>query len=401
MSTDTAGAEHRAPRVQLSPDRVKELTLLAVIVGTVLLFSVVIDDYPSGRFLTRVTTSVAITGVLAIGQTLVIITRNIDLSVASIVGLTAFVTGDFVSQTDASAVVVVLVAIAIGCGLGMFNGLLVTYGRVPAIIVTLGTLAIYRTGLILYADATSITTADLPTWLVELPRVTLFTAGGFQLRLAVVVTIVVVVVLQIALSKLRVGRRLYAIGSNPDAARQAGLPERRLVLTAFTLSGGLAGLAGFLFLARFGTITVVAGRGLELEAIAAAVVGGVSILGGSGTLFGALLGATLIDLLDQSLIRVEQISEFWQDAFLGALILLAVIADVAINQRFRMLVARRLRTGDARASKAPTVGDDSSAGTRPGTSPSNTAPPADPDPRDCSPSSISAVTRTAPRDTDA
>jgi hypothetical protein len=107
------------------------------------------------------------------------------------------------------------------------------------------------------------------------------------------------------------------------------------VFGAFTACGALSGLAGFLFLARFGTITVVAGQGLELDSVAAAVVGGVSVLGGSGTLVGAFLGAVLIDLLDQSLVRVEQVSEFWRNAILGALILLAVIGDVVIGERFR------------------------------------------------------------------
>jgi rhamnose transport system permease protein len=107
------------------------------------------------------------------------------------------------------------------------------------------------------------------------------------------------------------------------------------VLGAFIACGALSGFAGFLFLSRFGNITVVAGQGLELDSVAAAVVGGVSVMGGSGTLVGAFLGAVLIDVLDQSLVRVPQVSEFWRNAILGALILAAVIADVVIGRRFR------------------------------------------------------------------
>jgi rhamnose transport system permease protein len=149
------------------------------------------------------------------------------------------------------------------------------------------------------------------------------------------VVVVIVALLAVGMQRLRWGRRLYAVGSNPEAATQAGLPTRRLVFGAFVACGALSGLAGFLFLARFGTITVVAGQGLELDSVAAAVVGGVSVLGGSGTLVGALLGAVLIDVLDQSLVRVPQVSEFWRNAVLGALILVAVVADVAIGRRFR------------------------------------------------------------------
>jgi rhamnose transport system permease protein len=139
---------------------------------------------------------------------------------------------------------------------------------------------------------------------------------------------------------VRFGRRLYAIGSNPEAARIAGLPAQRTLLTAYVLCGALAGLAGFLFLARFGTITVVAAQGMELEVVAAVVVGGVNIFGGSGTIVGALLGTIMINTLEQSLIRWLQISEFWRDAVLGLLILLAVATDAVIIERLRRLWAR-------------------------------------------------------------
>jgi rhamnose transport system permease protein len=154
------------------------------------------------------------------------------------------------------------------------------------------------------------------------------------------VMLVVVVLFQLMLSYLPYGRRLYAIGSNPEAARIAGFPSQRIVFLAFVLCGALAGLAGFMFLARFGNITVVAGLGLELASVAAVVVGGVNIFGGSGTVIGALLGAILIDLLENSLIRWLEISEFWRDALLGMLILLAVAADAVIMNRLRDLWAR-------------------------------------------------------------
>lgn len=331
-------------RVGLSPERLKELTLVGTILLTVVVFNLMVDDYATGRFFNRVTTSVAITAVLAAGQTLVILTRNIDLSVGSIVGVTAYLTGEFVADhQDAAPLLAVGLAVAIGCGLGLVNGLLVAYGNVPAIVVTLGTLAIYRSWLISHADSKSITADSLPDWVIGFPRRTVFDVGELDLRVVFAIALVVVVVGQVVLSRLRWGRRLYAIGSNPDAAVQAGLPQRRLVLGAFAACGALSGLAGFLFLSRFGTITVVAGQGLELDAIGAAVVGGVSILGGAGTLVGALLGAVLIDLLDQSLARSDQISEFWRNAILGVLILVAVIGDVAVGRRFRRRWARVAR----------------------------------------------------------
>ncbi len=143
--------------------------------------------------------------------------------------------------------------------------------------------------------------------------------------------IVVVILFQIVLKYTSFGRKLYAIGSNPEAAKMAGFANQRMVLTAFLLCGALAGLTGFMFLARFGNITVVAGI----------VVGGVNIFGGSGSAFGAFLGAVLIDLLENSLIRWLQISEFWRDALLGLLILISVATDSVIMKRFQLYWARK------------------------------------------------------------
>ena len=171
--------------------------------------------------------------------------------------------------------------------------------------------------------------------MLEFNNVTLFTIAGFEVRLVFVIAVIVVLALQFALARLRWGRRIYAIGSNPSAAAQAGLAGS-LIWSSGRLSarGALAGLAGFMFLARAGTISATAGAGLELESVAAAVVGGVSILGGSGTMVGAFLGAIFIDTLKLSLVRVPEVSEFWRDAFLGILILAAVILDTVLRNRF-------------------------------------------------------------------
>jgi rhamnose transport system permease protein len=327
--------------LSLRPERLRELSLLAVNAVAVFIFSLLIDDYLGGSFFNRVTTSVAITAVLAAGQTIVILTRNIDLSVGSIVGITAYVTGEYLGHhPDLAPVLAVGYAVGIGAGLGLLNGVLVAYARVPSIIVTLGTLAIYRTWLINHAESKTITSDKLPDWVVDLPKSTLLSIGQYDIRTVVAGAVVLIVVLQLLLGNLKWGRWVYAVGSNPDAARQAALPVERVILGAFVASGALAGLAGFLFLSRFGTITVNAGNGLELQAVAAAVVGGVNIFGGAGTLLGALLGAVLINLLDQSLLRVPGLSEFWRDAVLGALILTAVAVDFLLGKRLGRLSAR-------------------------------------------------------------
>jgi rhamnose transport system permease protein len=327
--------------LRLRPERLRELSLLVVLAVAVLVFSLLIDNYLGGSFFNRVTTSVAITAILAAGQTIVILTRNIDLSVGSIVGVTAYVTGEYLhSHPDLAPVLAVAYAVAIGGGLGLLNGVLVAYARVPSIIVTLGTLAIFRTWLINHSDSRTITSDGLPDWVVDLPNSTLVSFGEWDIRTVVAGAVVLIVVLQLLLGSLKWGRWVYAVGSNPDAARQAALPVERVILGAFVASGALAGLAGFLFLSRFGTITVNAGNGLELQSVAAAVVGGVNIFGGSGTLVGSLLGALLINLLDLSLLRVPGLSEFWRDAVLGTLILVAVAVDFLLGKRIGRLSSR-------------------------------------------------------------
>jgi rhamnose transport system permease protein len=323
------------------PEQLRELVLILLIILVILFFGTQIDNYYNARFFNRVSTSVAIIAVLAVGQTLVVLTRNIDLSVGSIVGFTAYFVGQQLSNNnDLAPLVVVLMAVGVGAALGAINGVLVAYGRVPAIIVTLGTLALYRTLLVEYSDAQTVLTANLPEWLLELPRANIISFGALDFRLMVGVMLASVIVFQLVLTYLAYGRRLYAIGSNPEAAKIAGFPSQWIVFVAFVLCGALSGLAGFMFLARFGNITVVAGLGLELSSVAAVVVGGVNIFGGTGTVFGALLGAVLIDLLENSLIRWLEISEFWRDALLGLLILLAVATDAVIMDRVRNLWIR-------------------------------------------------------------
>lgn len=334
----------------IRPEQIRELTLFLLIVAALLFFGSQIDGFFGGRTFVRISTSVAIIAVVAVGQTLVVLTRNIDLSVGSIVGFTAYFAGTIIANNkEIAPLAAILLAVVMGAGFGMINGWLVAYGKVPAIIVTLGTLALFRGVLVEASGAKTVTTASLPAWIVDLPRATLFTLGDIDIRVIVGVAIAIVIIFQLVLAFLPYGRRLYAIGSNPDAARIAGLPARRIVFTAYVLCGALAGLAGFLFLARFGTVTVVAAQGLELQVVAAVVVGGVNVFGGSGSMIGAMLGAVLIATLEYSLTRLQvvrvlffdiKVTEFWKDALLGLFILFAVTADAVLLNRLRNLWAR-------------------------------------------------------------
>lgn len=332
------------------PEQLRVLVLVAVLVAILVFFQTQIEGFVSPRTINRMQTSIAIITVVAVAETLVILTRNIDLSVGSIVGFAAYFVGTQLSRhNDLSPLVVVLMAIGLGAMLGAFNGVLVSYGRIPSIIVTLGTLAIYRTMLVQFSNAQTVLTSKLPAWIQSLPSINMVSIGTFDIRLIFAMALAVVLVFQVVLTYLPYGRRLYAVGSNPDAAKIAGFPSQRIVFLAFVLCGGLSGLAGFMFLGQYGNVTVVAAQGTELQAIAAAVVGGVSILGGVGSAFGALLGSTLIGLLEQGLRRMPQINEFWRYALLGFLILLAVAVDTVVMNRLRKIWARnelQMETGD-------------------------------------------------------
>ena len=336
----------------LQPQTLRLLALFLVLVLTVVFFATQIDNYFSPRMVTRITTSAAVILPIAVGQALVVMTRNIDLSIGSVVGIVAYLIGGFLgTHTDLHPIIVLILAMGLGAICGAINGVLVAYGRVPSIIVTLGTLALYRTFLVEYSDARTITTDSLPTWLVELPQLTAFTIGDFDIRATVVMSLVAAIVVGLALSRLRAARKIYAVGSNPDAAVIAGINSARVVFFAFVLSGALAGLSGLIFLAKFGNITVVAGLGFELKAVAAVVVGGVNIFGGSGSIVGVVMGTLLVDTIDNSLTRWEMVSEFWRDALLGMLIMAAVAADTFMTRSFNRMRKTNTLKDEAKGAK--------------------------------------------------
>jgi rhamnose transport system permease protein len=318
--------------------RSRELAVLLVLV-----LLVAVTTAKSGSFLVGgdgwrdllVTPSILL--LLATGQTVVIVTRNVDLSVGSTLGLTAYLTGKlFIEVPDLPVPLVFLAGIAAGALLGLVNGILVAFGRVPALVITLGTLLIYRGVFLEWAGSDRINPSDLPTSFLDLG-----TAQILTIPVLTATALVVVAGVGYYLHSARGGRELYAIGSDPDAATLFGLPVTRRVLAAFVLCGALAGLAGVFYAARYGSISSNAGRNIELEAVAAAVIGGVAIFGGSGTVWGAAAGAFLLVTIDRAL-PVLGIPDFWQRAVVGGLIIGAVVLDrVLKNRQERRLIEAR------------------------------------------------------------
>jgi rhamnose transport system permease protein len=285
-----------------------------------------------------IATDVALVGVLAVGQTMVVLTRNIDLSVGSIVGLTAYISSNTLADHHGVPLVVIaLLAMGVGLGLGIVNGLLVTVGKIPAIIATIGTLAIFRGLLFEITAGTNVLAFELPDSFLDL-------AARKPLGLPLLAWIALgVAVLGAAFLRWSPwGRDFYAIGSNPDAARYAGIPVGRRVFTAFMISGALAGLGGFMFAARFASVDAVAGTNLELDAVTAVVIGGVNIFGGSGTVLGAILGAVLVATMQDGFTLLK-LSEFWKIFFNGTAIVVAVTIDALVTHRLQEALRRRRR----------------------------------------------------------
>jgi len=266
--------------------------------------------------------NISILSIVALAQTMVIITHGIDLSVSSMIGLVAMMVAFVVKQNpEMSVILVILLGIALGAVLGMFNGLIITYGNVPPIIATLGTLSIYRGLVFFYSQGTWINSFELPKSFKLLSKGT-----ALGLPNIVIFAIVVALIVYYFLNHTRTGRDIFAVGSNPDAAQFAGIRKQRIVFIVYLLSGLLSGLAAVLWASRFESAQTNTALGFELQTVAASVVGGVSISGGVGTVPGVLLGALLLGIIQNSLTLIR-ISPFWQLAAQGLLILIAVLSD--------------------------------------------------------------------------
>jgi rhamnose transport system permease protein len=276
--------------------------------------------------------------VLAVGEAFVIITKSVDLSVSSVMGLTAFFIGSvYLVWPTMPVLVAFVIGVAFGCLLGFVNGGLTAVAKVPGMVITLGTLYAYRGIDVVWAGSRRINASELaPDFLG---------VGSTAILTIPVITIIALVVLVVAawyLRNTRSGREFYAIGSAPEAAELYGLATRRRMLAAFTISGACAGLAGVLFAARYGTVASNAGTGYELQAIGAAVIGGVAIVGGSGTVVGAAVGALLLSTINSSL-PILGIDDFWQKAVVGVLIIGAIVLDrVLAARKTRKLIAERV-----------------------------------------------------------
>jgi len=277
----------------------------------------------------------AVVATLAVGQTFIIVMKHIDISVGSTAGFVAFLVGNWTANGMGLAGAVVL-GLLVGAVIGVFNGLLVAYLELPSLVVSLGSLYAVRGIFNNVAGGTTITADNLPKPLLSL---------GADLTFGVphlfISALVMMMLAGLYLRFARSGRDLYAIGSNFEAAKLAGIPVKRRIFGAFVMNSVIAAIAGVILLARFSAADATTGTGIELGVVAACVVGGVAIAGGVGTTYGAIIGALLLQGITLALGAVG-VSQFWQQAVGGVLLLGAITLD-------RVIAARQATTRTIRA----------------------------------------------------
>lgn len=306
----------------------REASLIAVLALLFIVFSALSDRFASMTTVSQILNNMAIVVIVGIGLALVLLTRNIDVSVGSMVGLTAYFAADFaVKNPELPIMVVVLASCLLGLALGSINGIIIATLRVPSIMVTLGTLYIYRGIDSILAGSNQVTAQSLPSGYGDLASWTLFGIPGL-----VIYAFVIAIAAHIFIRHTFSGRSFLAIGSNPLAAQKMGIPAKRRIFAAFAVSGLLCGLAGVLWGARYGTVDSSVASGYEIVVLAAVVVGGISVNGGSGTIGGVVIGAAILSVISTGLALVN-VSQFWLQAIQGAVIIAAIVSDSIIRTR--------------------------------------------------------------------
>lgn len=314
----------------------REMFLVAAIALLIGLIAVRFPGFARPGNLAAVFNDTSILIILALGQMVVILTRSIDLSMASNLALT----GMLVALTNANypgipIPLIILEAIAIGAVLGAFNGTLVWKLGIPAIVVTLGTLTIFRGATFVVAGGTWVNADRMSPDFIALQR-------GIFLGLPILswFALIAIAAFYVVMTRTPIGRSLYAIGVNPSAAVYTGIDVGRTKFIAFVISGAIAGLCGYLWVSRYVIAATEVANGYELSIIAACVIGGISIAGGIGSVGGAVLGALFLGIISSAL-PVIGVSPFWQMAISGTAILAAVILNARGERKQGRIILKK------------------------------------------------------------
>lgn len=287
-----------------------------------LIFSILTDKFLTPNNLREIALQSSINAIIAIGMTLVIIIAGIDLSVGSVVGLTGMLTASLL-PTNLGLGMVVGLLLGVVCGLA--NGLLIAKLRLPAFIVTLGALSIYRGAALIYTNGQ-------PIYGIDKTFRAIFAGKVAEIPTPVLLALIVAAVIYLVMRYTTLGEQIVAVGGNEEAARLSGINVDRVKITVYAISGLLSTLAGYVLIGRIGAAEPIGGTGYELDAIGAAVIGGASLLGGEGSVVGTLIGAVMLGGLRNGLTLLN-VQSYWQFVATGAVVILAVVADHVTRRR--------------------------------------------------------------------
>jgi ribose transport system permease protein len=301
----------------------RTLIALLILMGALALLS---DSFLSIQNFLNVGQQVAVLAIVAIGATFVIISGGIDLSVGSVLALSAAIFAALFANFGMPWPIAAILGLAVGGALGAVNGMAIVYGRLPPFIATLAMLSIARGLALVVTGGRPI--SGFPSsfrWIAgrELP---------FDLPFSVLLTLLLYSIASLVLRRTIFGRSTYAIGGNEEAAHRAGIAVNRVKISIYVLAGAMAALGGLILTARLNSAQPQAGAGLELDVIAAVVIGGASLSGGTGTVFGTLIGALIMGFLRNGL-NLLNVSSFWQQVAVGVVIALAVMTDTLRRRR--------------------------------------------------------------------
>lgn len=281
-------------------------------------------------------TETAILAILAVGMMMVIITAGIDLSIGAVMALAGMVgTTILKNNLDLNPILIITISTVIGLGCGLINGILVAKFKILPIIATLGTMNIYRGLTYLIADGSWVLQSDMSDKFLSVA-----TGRVFGINNLVLMALVIYVLGYIFMNYTRSGRQIYAVGNSEESARVSGIKTDRVLISAYSIMGAIAGFAGILYVCKFAAAQGETATGYEMNVIAACVLGGVSIAGGTGKVQGVLFGALLLGILNNAMPLI-QVSTFWQEAIRGLIILLSIIANALIQRNITIKALRR------------------------------------------------------------
>lgn len=316
---------------------IREVSLIIVMI----VISLFVQYRSGGKFFTvenisDLCTETAILAILAVGMMMVIITTGIDLSIGAVMALAGMVGTTFLKNNPSMpSVVIILIAIAIGIVCGLINGTLVAKFKILPIIATLGMMNVFRGLTYLVSNGKWVMQGDMTQSFMGIA-----TGKFLGINNLVIVAIVIYIIGYVFLNYTRTGRKIYAVGNSEESAKVSGIKTDRTLVLAYTIMGAVAGLAGILYVCKFAVAQGETATGYEMNVIAACVLGGVAISGGTGKVPGVLLGALLLGILNNAMPLI-QISSFWQEAIRGLIILLSIISNSMIQRNVERKALRR------------------------------------------------------------